>query len=1484
MPLCSKLELDGSRANGFAGRPWKSIQWELLAPLPVDNEYWLISKAINSSKDLILRIEPQSNSTLSNWNEVFPEGTYLVRQTLQNWANVSASEIFEFVRSTEADMLIAIIFARHEYQGYERSMSLQYQSLAVCCSCDDSIFYQNNSSDCFTRFPEVKSSYMWTITFTDGTAVEIANLELQDSALYIPPFTLFSGFGYVLKVKVVSQLCSQEQAVSQSEESVTIFVKQNAPLAVIQGGNRVLSKVSTSSAQYFALNASSSKNMDFSDNDVAQKALSFSWSCKFRANWSYIGWKACDPFLFRNRAPCNKSVCFLDLNSTEDGMTYVFTVRVAPLILLWMKPLTGNNPGICTYAFYLSLVSTGVNADDIAVQCAANDTLSVQVSVQIYLTSTTLPAIDVDIASPLLAENKTYMIDSEISLTVQKSNIDDSVTLQALFYPSQKISAIQWKLENFPGISCQNAKDWCNPFNLRSKQTALFPGVLEDTVKDACNSNPSSKCGSVLSFYPYVLKSLGTYNFSVTVVDSSGISGRASILLSVNHAPIGGQVQISPSSGIALTDWFAITSEGWFDPEQPDFFIDSYCFTYRESTCLTSDCEVIISSSQRNSIVTQLPAGDLSIFVYATDYLGATSQAVLQRVTVGMPSNLQLTIISSFKYVPQDPFQLLCLISSVGILLKSTANQQNDIRTNAINLIQSEILKDGWTQTFLNTSDFTKLVLQAASSINELLSFDLSSETKQLALKMLFECGNVVLGMFEKKQQNVFPYVPEAIALATVLSNATNYLFGSNEASERSMTNMRSIARIGRLPVEPYYIIKKVANLHFVSPDFDALYLQVQNLLDFVLIISYLGSSNLLFNSTTIHVNDVFYEITKRVTGFQMSGESVVIPADSIFECLAYENIATCCVQRPSEKCCVGSSCNGNMMLAGASSSAFVPVQNTVLDALQLYDIIFADIGNQFAHLTSETLLSSSVLIQIRPLSQIPLYFPSVVVRINMQLDVVQLLLSKSVTTESNQGYFAACQLWDFQKNAWSSAGIENYNGITLPQKVCQFNPQLNKTQCFYFVECLVTSLSAINPNIVSVLRQEVDCDQTPFGTQRYDACGVCGGTNSTCSGCDNIPYEKVFGEILTKGCSGHGTCSGGPTCHCCADGVGLMQGETCPWFGIMCNLFCSSDAVADSSLYAASKSWIQCNSHGQCGYDIVSGNVVCICNPGYVDENVSVNSKCDYLVPVLHPNDPAFLMFLKVGIPLMFAFLMFGVLACIFARRVRNQAVQGRKTVESVVMKLPKPTSEEIGAASQQSVVTLQRKLRPKQEASLKKKAAARLSQEAKLDRIEMDVSSLPKDPRNMLVPAASVSAFVTTSAFEVDSDVMSSDDFALKTTFQRLAKLRSSVQSNTQFSSADGPPTEEIFANEELVSAMVKAGSRHPVSLSYPEASRFSRLSKRTEEPVVQAELNARQREVNLQSQHGPSRLNLPHFVRERMKSGKYTKETDSEDEAFV
>lgn len=46
-------------------------------------------------------------------------------------------------------------------------------------------------------------------------------------------------------------------------------------------------------------------------------------------------------------------------------------------------------------------------------------------------------------------------------------------------------------------------------------------------------------------------------------------------------------------------------------------------------------------------------------------------------------------------------------------------------------------------------------------------------------------------------------------------------------------------------------------------------------------------------------------------------------------------------------------------------------------------------------------------------------------------------------------------------------------------------------------------------------------CDDVPRSGKFFDHCGVCGGTNSTCSGCDGIPNTG-----RDKGCSGHGECN----------------------------------------------------------------------------------------------------------------------------------------------------------------------------------------------------------------------------------------------------------------------------------------------------------------------------------------------------------------------
>jgi hypothetical protein len=41
-----------------------------------------------------------------------------------------------------------------------------------------------------------------------------------------------------------------------------------------------------------------------------------------------------------------------------------------------------------------------------------------------------------------------------------------------------------------------------------------------------------------------------------------------------------------------------------------------------------------------------------------------------------------------------------------------------------------------------------------------------------------------------------------------------------------------------------------------------------------------------------------------------------------------------------------------------------------------------------------------------------------------------------------------------------------------------------------------------------------VGCDDIPFSYKKYDACGVCGGNNATCAGCDGVPNSgKVYDQ-----------------------------------------------------------------------------------------------------------------------------------------------------------------------------------------------------------------------------------------------------------------------------------------------------------------------------------------------------------------------------------
>ena len=81
--------------------------------------------------------------------------------------------------------------------------------------------------------------------------------------------------------------------------------------------------------------------------------------------------------------------------------------------------------------------------------------------------------------------------------------------------------------------------------------------------------------------------------------------------------PSGGLCTIFPASGISLETNFTLSCSGWKSDSEPL----SYQFQYRLANGLNN----VIYHGVNNSVVVQLPSGDLNFTVIVTDKNGATA-------------------------------------------------------------------------------------------------------------------------------------------------------------------------------------------------------------------------------------------------------------------------------------------------------------------------------------------------------------------------------------------------------------------------------------------------------------------------------------------------------------------------------------------------------------------------------------------------------------------------------------------------------------------------------------------------------------------------------------------------------------------------------------------------------------------------------------------------------------------------------------------
>ena len=119
----------------------------------------------------------------------------------------------------------------------------------------------------------------------------------------------------------------------------------------------------------------------------------------------------------------------------------------------------------------------------------------------------------------------------------------------------------------------------------------------------------------------------------------------------------------------------------------------------------------------------------------------------------------------------------------------------------------------------------------------------------------------------------------------------------------------------------------------------------------------------------------------------------------------------------------------------------------------------------------------------------------------------------------------------------------------------------------------IVMQVFTVARSLYSIFYVEEGCDGLEQSRVYKDHCAVCGGDNSTCSGCDGIPNTG-----RDKGCSDHGQCKeivelDEIKCACMDN-----------WYDIMCSTYCDDN--------------IHCSGHGLCHPD---DGRSCICKQGWL-------------------------------------------------------------------------------------------------------------------------------------------------------------------------------------------------------------------------------------------------------------------------------------------
>ena len=589
-------------------------------------------------------------------------------------------------------------------------------------------------------------------------------------------------------------------------------------------------------------------------------------------------------------------------------------------------------------------------------------------------------------------------------------------------------------------------------------------------------------------------------------ISSEGMTGFAELDVYVNVPPTGGVFHIRPGFGFAMIDEFTVSTRGWTSDSE------SLPFTYRflvHSEGEPSN-QIPMSLGTRNEFVAHLPPGNtkdnnLQIEAQVIDAWG--SEAVLaSSVNVRLPSSVDFVELQNDHMLPhvqnvrahEDHFELPQMISLVSGTLNAivdTCATKGSENGNFSCAASNPIRPDLRHQLLSDLDDFSTKAI--ASAPNVLLEASLLRLILDRPNDVSIASATKAFDLARKIRSSAMNMDADAEDIGHILGFASSRLLQVVKFQQETMASRRkSLSSL--LDKTSLRAITQAEQTQRYLTKAVMREISALSALSVRSAFSGFGLSSSSAEQPRSLVNDAFTVTTSRVAAasisetflhFSMPGIRATLPRDLLLNLKA------------------------------------VPSTDTTISALDVMLVVWDPAANPVPGSTGAVVGvevrmagTESALSLDLPLSN----------AVQLELSIAQ-NISDYVDPKTGRGYVPMVMRFDVDSWEWTRTYISP-------------------------ISATATSIRAgiSHMSFFSVLEVSSGCDGVALSPLILDHCMICGGDNSTCSGCD---WEPNSGR--DRKCSGHGRC-GVDRCSCVAG-----------WFGIMCENFCRDETT--------------CSGHGQC-------------------------------------------------------------------------------------------------------------------------------------------------------------------------------------------------------------------------------------------------------------------------------------------------------------